>query len=180
MEPETLYARSGDVRIACQVMGAGPDLVVAPGLTSHLEIQWRDLSYRRFMRSLSSFCRLRFGLVLTRRNKTSASHAISSASQRRTCLQPSHGLTAGGGVALTWRIESSIESSLVLSKRVFGIDSAPARRERIHHHTYTAIVRGGVYDVLSSTGVNTPVRISVSERQQERLKDAIIGTAFET
>lgn len=58
MEPETLYARSGDVRIAYQVMGAGPDLVVVPGLTSHLEIQWRDLSYRRFMRSLSSFCRV--------------------------------------------------------------------------------------------------------------------------
>jgi len=37
--------------------GAGPDLVMVPGLTSHLEIQWRDPSYRRFVRSLSSFCR---------------------------------------------------------------------------------------------------------------------------
>lgn len=27
------------------------------GLTSHSEIQWRDPSYRRFVRSLSSFCR---------------------------------------------------------------------------------------------------------------------------
>jgi pimeloyl-ACP methyl ester carboxylesterase len=53
-----LYARSRDVRIAYQVTGAGPDLVVVPGLTSHLEIQWKDLSYRRFMRSLSSFCRV--------------------------------------------------------------------------------------------------------------------------
>jgi pimeloyl-ACP methyl ester carboxylesterase len=58
MEPGTLYARSRDVRIAYQVTGAGPDLVVVPGLTSHLEIQWKDLSYRRFMRSLSSFCRV--------------------------------------------------------------------------------------------------------------------------
>jgi flavin-dependent dehydrogenase len=33
-----------------------------PGLTSHLELQWRDTGYRRFVRSLSSFCRLvRFG-----------------------------------------------------------------------------------------------------------------------
>ena len=31
---------------------------MVPGLTSHLEVQWRDPSYRRFMRSLSSFCRL--------------------------------------------------------------------------------------------------------------------------
>jgi pimeloyl-ACP methyl ester carboxylesterase/DNA-binding CsgD family transcriptional regulator len=58
MEPETHYARSGDLRIAYQVIGGGPDLVMVPGLTSHLEIQWRDHSYRRFVRSLSSFCRL--------------------------------------------------------------------------------------------------------------------------
>jgi pimeloyl-ACP methyl ester carboxylesterase/DNA-binding CsgD family transcriptional regulator len=32
--------------------------VMVPGLTSHLEIQWRDPGYRRFVRSLSSFCRL--------------------------------------------------------------------------------------------------------------------------
>ena len=41
MEPETHYAKSGDLRIAYQVIGGGPDLVMVPGLTSHLEIQWR-------------------------------------------------------------------------------------------------------------------------------------------
>jgi pimeloyl-ACP methyl ester carboxylesterase/DNA-binding CsgD family transcriptional regulator len=58
MEPETYYAKSGDLRIAYQVIGGGPDLVMVPGMTSHLEIQWRDPGYRRFVRSLSSFCRL--------------------------------------------------------------------------------------------------------------------------
>ena len=58
MEPETHYAKSGGLRIAYQVIGEGPDLVMVPGLTSHLEIQWRDPGYRRFVRSLSSFCRL--------------------------------------------------------------------------------------------------------------------------
>jgi len=58
MEPETHYAKSGALRIAYQVIGEGPDLVMVPGLTSHLEIQWRDPGYRRFVRSLSSFCRL--------------------------------------------------------------------------------------------------------------------------
>ena len=58
MDPETRYAKSGRLRIAYQVTGAGPDLVMVPGLTSHLEIQWRDPGYRRFVRSLSSFCRL--------------------------------------------------------------------------------------------------------------------------
>jgi pimeloyl-ACP methyl ester carboxylesterase/DNA-binding CsgD family transcriptional regulator len=58
MEPETHYARSGGLRIAYQVIGEGPDLVMVPGLTSHLEIQWRDPGYRRFVRAMSSFCRL--------------------------------------------------------------------------------------------------------------------------
>jgi len=58
MEPETHYAKSGGLHIAYQVIGEGPDLVMVPGLTSHLEIQWRDPGYRRFVRSLSSFGRL--------------------------------------------------------------------------------------------------------------------------
>jgi hypothetical protein len=58
MEPETYYAKSGSLRIAYQVTGEGSELVMVPGLTSHLEIQWRDPGYRRFVRSLSSFCRL--------------------------------------------------------------------------------------------------------------------------
>ena len=56
--PETHYAKSGDLHIAYQVTGLGPDLVMVPGLTSHLEIQWRESSYRRFVRAVSSFCRL--------------------------------------------------------------------------------------------------------------------------
>jgi len=58
MEPETYYAKSAGLRVAYQVTGEGPDLVMVPGLTSHLEVQWRDPGYRRFVRSLSSFCRL--------------------------------------------------------------------------------------------------------------------------
>ena len=38
MQPETRYAKSGDVHIAYQVSGAGPlDLVFVPGWVSHLE-----------------------------------------------------------------------------------------------------------------------------------------------
>jgi DNA-binding CsgD family transcriptional regulator len=44
MEPETRYAKSGGLRIAYQVIGAGPDLVMVPGLTSHLEIGWGALT----------------------------------------------------------------------------------------------------------------------------------------
>ena len=46
MEAETHYAKSRGIRIAYQVMGAGPDLVIVPGQTSHLEIQWREKTLR--------------------------------------------------------------------------------------------------------------------------------------
>ena len=40
MTPETRYAKSGDVRIAYQINGQGPDMVFAPGTTSHLDLDW--------------------------------------------------------------------------------------------------------------------------------------------
>jgi pimeloyl-ACP methyl ester carboxylesterase len=46
-QPETRWARSGDVSIAYQTFGDGPiDLLVAPGFVSHCEVFWqnRDLA----------------------------------------------------------------------------------------------------------------------------------------
>ena len=41
MQPETRYARSGDVHIAYQMVGDGPlDLVHIPGFVSHLSHAW--------------------------------------------------------------------------------------------------------------------------------------------
>ena len=58
MEPETRYARSGDVSIAYQVTGDGPfDLVHAPPFTSHVELAWRIPDTAAFIRRLSSFSR---------------------------------------------------------------------------------------------------------------------------
>jgi len=40
VRPETQYARSGDVSIAYQTLGAGPvDLVMVPGWVSNVEYQ---------------------------------------------------------------------------------------------------------------------------------------------
>jgi pimeloyl-ACP methyl ester carboxylesterase/DNA-binding CsgD family transcriptional regulator len=51
--PETRYAQSSGAKIAYQVSGAGPpDLLMVPGLVSHLDLQWQQTSYRRFVRSL--------------------------------------------------------------------------------------------------------------------------------
>ena len=59
MTPETRYAKSGDVHIAYQVVGSGPiDLVLIPGLFTHVEHQWEEPSFARFLSRLASFCRL--------------------------------------------------------------------------------------------------------------------------
>ncbi len=57
--PETMYARSGDVNIAYQVVGDAPlDLVFVMGWVSHMEYFWREPSFARFLMRLASFSRL--------------------------------------------------------------------------------------------------------------------------
>jgi len=57
--PETRYAKSGDVRIAYQVIGQGPlDLVFVPGFMSNLDVQWEDPGFTHLLNRLSAFSRL--------------------------------------------------------------------------------------------------------------------------
>ena len=57
--PETRYAQSSGAKIAYQASGTGPpDLVMVPGLVSHLDIQWQQTGYRRFVRALERGGRL--------------------------------------------------------------------------------------------------------------------------
>jgi len=57
--PETMYARSGDVNIAYQVVGDAPlDLVFVMGWVSHMEYFWREPRFARFLMRLASFSRL--------------------------------------------------------------------------------------------------------------------------
>jgi len=56
--PETHYATSGDVQIAYQAFGAGPELVWVPGWVSQLDLYWEEPSLARFLRRLASFARL--------------------------------------------------------------------------------------------------------------------------
>jgi class 3 adenylate cyclase len=59
MQPETRYAKSGDLHIAYQVLGEGSvDLVLVPGFVSNLDAAWMDPGYARFLRGLASFARL--------------------------------------------------------------------------------------------------------------------------
>jgi pimeloyl-ACP methyl ester carboxylesterase len=57
--PPTRYARSGDARLAFQVMGEGPpDVVFVVGPASHLDIQWEDPETARALQRYASFARM--------------------------------------------------------------------------------------------------------------------------
>ena len=57
--PETRYAKSGELRIAYQVIGAGPfDLVFVPGFVSNIDLFWEMPEWAYFLGRLSAFSRL--------------------------------------------------------------------------------------------------------------------------
>lgn len=57
--PETHYALSGDVSIAYQVLGDGPtDIIMIPGVFSHVEFMHELSGYSAFLRRLSRFARV--------------------------------------------------------------------------------------------------------------------------
>ena len=56
--PDIHYAKSGDLNIAFSVIGEGPDLIVAPGFISHLDIMWAEPSVVHFYSRLASFRRV--------------------------------------------------------------------------------------------------------------------------
>ncbi|WFU16057.1 adenylate/guanylate cyclase domain-containing protein [Bradyrhizobium sp. CB3481] len=59
MVPKTQYAKSGDVRIAYQVVGEGPlDLVFVPGFISNLDVAWEEPYRARIWTRLAAFARL--------------------------------------------------------------------------------------------------------------------------
>jgi pimeloyl-ACP methyl ester carboxylesterase/DNA-binding CsgD family transcriptional regulator len=63
--PETRYAKSGEVRIAYQVVGQGPlDLVFVPGCISNLDVHWEEPGFSHLLHRLSAFTRL---ILLDRR-----------------------------------------------------------------------------------------------------------------
>jgi pimeloyl-ACP methyl ester carboxylesterase len=57
--PETHYAKCGDLSIAYQVVGDAPlDLVVVPGIISHVEFFHELPGYSRFVERLAAFARV--------------------------------------------------------------------------------------------------------------------------
>src|SRR5688572_16021218 len=55
---EIRYARSGDLNIAYQRFGAGPDVVIIPGLVSNVELAWEQEVYRRVREYIGRYVRV--------------------------------------------------------------------------------------------------------------------------
>jgi class 3 adenylate cyclase len=58
VQPETTYAPLGEDRVAYQVLGEGPDLVLTMGAFGHVDLLWEDPGVALFLRRLASFSRL--------------------------------------------------------------------------------------------------------------------------
>ena len=59
MQPETHYAKSGDVHIAYQIVGEGElDLVWIPSLAHHVELSWENPPVARALAQLAKLGRL--------------------------------------------------------------------------------------------------------------------------
>ena len=59
MPPQTLFAKSGDLHIAYQIVGDGPlDIIYVPGWVSHVELGWDEPLSAKFLNRLASMGRL--------------------------------------------------------------------------------------------------------------------------
>jgi class 3 adenylate cyclase/pimeloyl-ACP methyl ester carboxylesterase len=58
VQPTTRYAKSGEVHVAYQTFGEGPDLILVPGFVSHIENFWDEPGFARWLNKLGSFCRV--------------------------------------------------------------------------------------------------------------------------
>ena len=59
MQPDTCYAKSGDVHVAYQVFGEGAvNLVIAPPFVSNIEVYWEAPALASWLQRLASFARV--------------------------------------------------------------------------------------------------------------------------
>ncbi len=56
--PDTRYAKSGDVHIAYQTVGEGPDLIFCAGIFSNVDVMWEEPLWEHFLGRMASFSRL--------------------------------------------------------------------------------------------------------------------------
>ena len=133
--PETRYAEGPRGALAYQVLGSGPpDVVVVPGMHSHLDLQWQLLGYRRFVRGLARNARIirydKLGTGLsdpTIRPPTQDDRVEDLRCVVETCAQNPvvlFGFSEGGPLAISYAVQHEV-SALVLYgtaiRRPYGV-----------------------------------------------------------
>jgi pimeloyl-ACP methyl ester carboxylesterase len=81
VQPETTYAPLGDDRVAYQVLGDGPDLVLTMGAFGHVDLQWEDPGLALYLRRLASFSRL---IIFDRRGTGASGYWLAQVAQIQT------------------------------------------------------------------------------------------------
>ena len=114
MQPETRYARSGDVSIAYQVVGDGPfDVVFVPGFVSHVELVWSLPPFDRILPRFGSFARL----ILFDKRGTGMSDRVAGAPTLETRMDDVRAVmdAAGSPRAAMFGISEGVPMSLLFA-----------------------------------------------------------------
>jgi len=131
MQVETHYARSGDLRIAYQVVGKGSlDLVFVPGFISNLDHYWDEPTLAHFLTRLGSFSRLilfdkrgtglsdRLGALPTLEERMDDVRAVLDAvDSKRTAL---FGISEGGAMSILFAATSPERTQALVLYGAYG------------------------------------------------------------
>ena len=81
--PEIRYAKSGDLRIAYQVVGSSDlDLVFIQGFVSNLDLCWEQPGWAYFLSRLAGFSRFKRGGATGRRGRRALATVLRRAAAR--------------------------------------------------------------------------------------------------
>jgi len=111
--PETRYAKSGDLRIAYQIVGNGPfDLVFVPGFASNIDAIWEMPPQARFHSRLASFSRL---ILFDKRGTglSDRSAGIATLEERMDDVRAVMDAAGSERAALFWRFGRRADECLV-------------------------------------------------------------------
>lgn len=159
------YAKSGDIRIAYQVIGEGPlDLVYVPGWVSHLDYGWESPELARFYEGLASFARVilfdkrgtglsdrAFGLPSTEQRMRDIQAVMDAANSKRAAILA---MSEGGGLAMAF---AAMYPHRVSALTLYGVF---AKREWAPDYPWapTAMEREDFYDEIQN-GWGGPIGI---------------------
>ena len=125
--PVTRYAMSGDVSIAYQTMGDGPiDLIIVPGMVSHVEFMHEGPGYTASLRRLSSFARV----VTFDKRGQGLSDRMSGAPSLEQRMDLSCELRRRELVVLSLQLDDSDVGLAVIDEQVVLAHRRPARDSR--------------------------------------------------